>query len=488
MNFKKIKEFFVEKNFFPIEKEDYVIMFFQISLIILLTRQINVFLSNILFIFFFLVLLYVIKKNFKKIKALFLEKEDFLLASFLFLCVFSLTRQFNFLFLSNLILVFFFCFSLFSLRIIFVNFMKSEKVIKKILFMNYFYLFALALYSLFVQQNSPYLVLRFGVILGLIHLCYFYPRRKYIVDIFLFLMIIHAIYLIGFHIYLNFNPTAWIERRVAYIYYGLGDVYTFNGWFFRIQILGNPLLPFAWFVTLIYPLQKKLKAIMLVLLTVGIIIAGNLTFWIVCALFLVAFLLLKYGGVYWKHVQNYGEKVKENPKKLILPLSILGIVLITLTPFAYNYVMTTLSKKGEMSMPVRFDQLYVLISNWTETWVTTLIGQGLGNTIDVVTQWRDYTGNFYFEMQSVYILNQVGIFYMTIFILTNLIFSLHFWKNKMIFLVYGMYLFYSSTNPYLFDMNHLLVIVILNSMSAILNEKKGDLNGTLTNLWNRDSL
>ena len=82
------------------------------------------------------------------------------------------------------------------------------------------------------------------------------------------------------------------------------------------------------------------------------------------------------------------------------------------------------------SIPTRFDQVNHLIRDLTETPITLLFGQGFGNVINVITDYRDYRNNYYFELQTIYILNQVGILYFVLFWVTNIIFMIKFWGNK----------------------------------------------------------
>jgi hypothetical protein len=128
------------------------------------------------------------------------------------------------------------------------------------------------------------------------------------------------------------------------------------------------------------------------------------------------------------------------------------------------YVKDVLARKSEASLSTRWDQSAVLMDNLTEGVVYTIFGRGLGNTVDVVTPARDYRGDYYFELQTLYILNQIGIFGFLIFIIYNLrIIFVNYKKSYLVFL-YFCYIIYSVTNPYIFDSVNVAVIFILNSL------------------------
>ncbi len=84
----------------------------------------------------------------------------------------------------------------------------------------------------------------------------------------------------------------------------------------------------------------------------------------------------------------------------------------------------------------------------SENIITILFGQGLGNKIDIKTQWKDYSDNIYYELQSLYIMNQVGILFFTWFVIINILLSKYFIKYKILLIAYVSYIFYALFNPY----------------------------------------
>ncbi len=157
-------------------------------------------------------------------------------------------------------------------------------------------------------------------------------------------------------------------------------------------------------------------------------------------------------------------------KRIVLILNIIMMFILTsITVFTtYDYFKEVVERKSEYSVPARFDQLSILLEDFTESPTTFLLGKGLGNTIQKETEYRDYSDSIYFELQAVYVLNQVGIIYLCIFLVTSLMFMIHFWRLKLIILLYSSYLVYGFTNPYIFDSTNVIVIIVLSSYSKML--------------------
>lgn len=143
------------------------------------------------------------------------------------------------------------------------------------------------------------------------------------------------------------------------------------------------------------------------------------------------------------------------------------LILFIAVMVLYPYLNELLLLKMEVSIPTRFDQMAQLIENLAETPTSLLFGQGLGNVINVITDYRDYRNNYYFELQTLYVLNQVGILYFLLFLITKIAFVIKFWDNKFIYLIYLSYVLYAFTNPYLFDTTNILVLIVLSSLSKL---------------------
>ena len=128
--------------------------------------------------------------------------------------------------------------------------------------------------------------------------------------------------------------------------------------------------------------------------------------------------------------------------------------------------------KSDESSAIRIEQATLLLKDLGESPITLIMGKGMGNTLSVQTSFRDYTDNIYFELQILYILNQLGIIAFIIFSLYNIYLTITKIKYKELIFVYLFYIMYAITNPYIFDTNHIIVILTLCSISNYLTNKK----------------
>jgi Kef-type K+ transport system membrane component KefB len=122
-------------------------------------------------------------------------------------------------------------------------------------------------------------------------------------------------------------------------------------------------------------------------------------------------------------------------------------------------------------MDVRYDQFDVLVNDFTKLNSDILFGTGLGHTLSVDSPVRDYTGNIYFEMQPIYVLNQLGFVVFSLYIFIHVILAKVFIREKELLLLYCCYVLYASSNPYIFDTSHFVVIVVLVSLRKIIDER-----------------
>ena len=145
-------------------------------------------------------------------------------------------------------------------------------------------------YSLF-KGNELSLILHFTLAILLLMISNFVeniPRK--ILKIFFILISIQSIFLIIMEIVLNvfFTQSSYLLLREYFIDKGWGDLYTYNGYFYRVQVKGNALIPIAFYLTFIKEVQAYIKYIKVyrILAFIGICIAGNFAFWISTVLFI----------------------------------------------------------------------------------------------------------------------------------------------------------------------------------------------------------
>ncbi len=384
-----------------------------------------------------------------------LKIQNNLLLLLFILIVLFLTRQvpFNsYSFIMNISLILFF---IFNYRYILIN-INKDKILKQLFFLTIGISLLMIFYSLYLE-NEPSLIIRFYLIIVLIFLAYFVkPDKKYI-NIFIFFIGIQALFLICFEIYLmaNFSIDTYYPIRHFFLNNNWGDVYTYNGIIWKIQLKGNALLPFAFFISMVYYKGFK-RSLIAGLFFVATLLAGNFAYILGIILFL---------GLYYIYSKRW------TIQKIVLN-GFIGIILtIVLFNPTYNYFSNVVEQKSGYSNSTRIDQTNVLVENMNKNLVTILFGQGLGNTVDVKTEWRDYSGAIYYELQAFYIMNQLGILFFTFFILINILLAYYMFKYKLLFIVYASYIFYALFNPYFLDTSHIVAIIILLSLRKVFDEK-----------------
>ena len=133
------------------------------------------------------------------------------------------------------------------------------------------------------------------------------------------------------------------------------------------------------------------------IILLSVIIAGNLAFWIASLTFAFIGIIMKYGLVILDFSK---EQIRKFKYKFYILVSFIFLLVLSI---GIIYIYQTIILKMESSIPTRLDQVFVLFMNLSETTITLFFGQGLGNTVDVVTEYRDYTGAYYYELQLIYI-------------------------------------------------------------------------------------
>jgi len=310
-------------------------------------------------------------------------------------------------------------------------------------------IFLLSLYAI-AKMNEAINIFRFLIILSVLLIAYkVRPNKNYVVA-FLIFILIQALLVDAILIYLiaNFNLHNYSGIRQIFQSNNWGDVYSFDGVFWYIKLRGNALLPVGLFVAVLY-LSGRKRIIALMLLVPSIVVSNTASV-MVTVVFLT---VIVFNRIKWTFAK--------------VGIILLGFLLI---PLLYGLTVKVISQK-EKSMDMRYDQIKVLADDMTKTFSETLFGTGLGNTVSVKTIRRDYTDNIYFEVQPMYILNQLGIINFSLYIFLHVIFSLNFIRHRELLLLYLCYVIYSSSNPYIFDTNHFVVIVVLVSLKRAMNEK-----------------
>lgn len=169
--------------------------------------------------------------------------------------------------------------------ILVVFFIKTEILKKKLLLCSVLILSLYGIYSIFLG-NDPALISRFYAILLLIIVSYYCSLGSFrFIKIFIFFAFIRAIVVILLELYMfqNYRFADYSAIRNYFVMNQYGDIYTYNGFFYKIQIKGNALLLFAYMITFyLYSFTKEKKYILLMLVfLIAVISCGNLAFYIV---------------------------------------------------------------------------------------------------------------------------------------------------------------------------------------------------------------
>ena len=397
--------------------------------------------------------------QFKELHNLTKDYISTLSVSIFTVCIVSILGQIYYSPISSLIIPSLMLFFLVNLNGIVENITKVKKTY--IYLGMYFFLLIVALaYSIFIQSNQIILAIRFSTILSLIPLAFFVPDNDKYVKVFLFFVLIHSVVIIFISIFLTFSPDPKfaVDLRQYVSDKGIGDIYTYNGWFYRVQLKGNPLIPISLFVFTFYMKQEIKDYIKYAIILLSVIIAGNLAFWIASLTFAFIGIIMKYGLVILDFSK---EQIRKFKYKFYILVSFIFLLVLSI---GIIYIYQTIILKMESSIPTRLDQVFVLFMNLSVTTITLFFGQGLGNTVDVVTEYRDYTGAYYYELQVIYILNQFGILMFSLFLFLKIYLVENIFSDKYIILIYLSYILYAVTNPYMFDSTNILVIILLISL------------------------
>lgn len=364
------------------------------------------------------------------------------------------------IFLSSLSI----CSNIALLLLYILNYEKLDENKKKLILLIILGGLLLIGYS-FIQENEITLIIRLALVLLFVLGAYFVKLNYkvclrslflYSLSLCIFLIISEILF---FSLYGEGNTS---EIRLLFRENDWGDAYFMNG-YYKIQIKGNAIIPFIYmlsYIVEIFPTKQKKIFRIIYLLAIGI--AGNFAFF----LSVIGFHSILYF--------NTKKSQKELFKRLGIGLMILFIVGI---PFL-SYISETLEQKKEVSNAIRVEQAILLLEDMQENPVTVLLGKGLGNTIDVITSFRNYIGTTYYELQVLYVFNQLGIILFTIFVLLNIIFICKYMPDSKIRMVYGGYIFYAVTNPYILDTNH--VVVIISLLAA-----QYQLSHNLSSIWKK---
>ena len=383
-----------------------------------------------------------------------IKRVDILLFLFAGVVLF-LTRQFPLSAYSTLG-------NIFLIGLLFISFFWKNKTIdtssKKTMKLIFIWSVFLLTYAILIRENSINLVFRFYIII----LCLLLSHWVYLPlvttkRIFFFFILLQCFVLIIIEAIMNlfFSINNYLPFRFFFMEQGWGDIYTYDGFFYRVQIKGNALIPFAFFLTFLKDYTFKYRRTLQIILLISSIIAGNFAYLIGIFIFII----------FW-YLFNDLRKQKFRNRIIIFSfvfaLSIGSIIECT---------QDVLDRKSGYSLGTRSDQVDVLIRDVQKDISTFLLGKGLGNNVTIKTSFRDYTDNLYFEIQAMYFFNQLGLINSLIFISFLLFLAIKKIFYKDLLFIYFCYIIYGVTNPYILDTTQTTVILILISISNVRKQK-----------------
>ncbi|EEV21085.1 hypothetical protein TREVI0001_2610 [Treponema vincentii ATCC 35580] len=314
---------------------------------------------------------------------------------------------------------------------------KNINITNLLLISIYYICISIILVVSVFRYIEPGRILRFCIILSVLPLfCFvaFYDAKNKLFKIFIILSMLKALSQVIVYL-LILKLGTYVPFRDFVQANDMGDIYPYLNIFMKIQVRGTPLLLFA--VMLYFEIRRKYDWIFFLLLT-GVLLAGNFAF----ILGLLCFFIFKVYDYIVANKTNFSIRVSVS----LFLLSFMGILLV---PFFKNEV----EVKSDYSNVVRLEQANALMSG------NIILGNGFGNVIEAKGQLTNYSGEIYFELQSLYIINQFGV--LGFLYLNFIIFYFLSHSRKNITRLYFLYLLYSFWNPYCFDTTHMMVIAIL---------------------------
>jgi hypothetical protein len=222
-----------------------------------------------------------------------------------------------------------------------------------------------------------------------------------------------------------------------------GDIYSFDGLYYRVQLIGNALLPLLFMIAVWRWQNGRIYRVLALLSLLGLIAAGNLTYFVVAV---IAVLIAQ------------GKRLKQSMFARMV-LVVMVLLVLAATWGAINEAVADKFEGSDSSMGVRFDQWEVAHRELGASPIKLLLGAGLGASFPDGKQ-RNYSQDRYIEMQWLYLLLQLGLLGTLIYVAT-LWLSVHQRLDKGGRCIFWLYMLSGLTNPYILDTNQIVATLIL---------------------------
>jgi len=288
-------------------------------------------------------------------------------------------------------------------------------------------------------------VLRFYVITIGTLLAFWVRPRRISAGVALLPLVFQAMIVSGVSLYLGYARDDDLAAgvRTYILSTDWGDIYSFDGIYYRVQLIGNALLPFLFLVALWKYREGRFFRWVTYISFIGVIAAGNLTYSIVIALG-----ILIHARVWLR-------------RHVIKWFALIAAVCIGTVAFwgDIDEIVTRKFDGSDSSMGIRFDQVDVAIRAWEESPAILVVGAGLGAPYPNGKE-RDYSQYQYIELQALYLLIQLGLVGMLIYVATMILAARSFLSpdGRIIF---WLYVLSGATNPTIFDTNQIVATIIL---------------------------
>jgi hypothetical protein len=266
---------------------------------------------------------------------------------------------------------------------------------------------------------------------------------------------IQSLVLISIAFYLAFfgSHELWLEVRSFVMAKGFGDIWTTDGFYYRVQLRGNHFVFIAWLLHFFFSNLRSFRDQLILLgLSLGVLVAGNASY-IVC---LIASIALSF-------LRNF---------KFKYFLVVLFCFLVLIFSGVFESFLDVLSRKFggvDSSGGARIEQ-FLTFFNAVSLEGFYFYGAGAGAPYPIGHYgdggWRTLT--HYVELQSLFYIYKFGLFF-GIFFLFFMLWPLFFYRDFKSKTLYFFYVMGSILNPYIYDANHILTLLTLMSIHSVKN-------------------
>ena len=355
----------------------------------------------------------------------------------------------NFSFISNMSLLLISVTQLFKLT-------NKERGVVCVLF-----LWIILLLAYTMLRGNPLLsALRFGAILFIICYAYFWKIKP---EFFLRLLFyvsafaVFCLYCLELFMFSLSIEESKALRETVFLPNRIGDVFYYYV-YYKLELKGTALITFVYILSYVVDIfPHKYRNHLRCFYLIGAVLAGNFAYQMAIVLF---------------HILHTLYNLQYGLKRMGGMFILLFLFTIVSGSSLVSYSLFVLESKADDSNALKTEQVKLLIED-LNTPQELLLGAGLGNAFTAHGYMRDYSGdNSYYEVQTMYVFNQLGLVGFTILVLYNTILTFRRIRYPELLIVYFVYIAYASSNPYIWDTNHIVVIITLICSMRIMSKNK----------------